>query len=34
MMSEINLKGMCKEIIITEEKYENFTKVWKIQLQR
>ena len=34
MMSEINLKGNSKKIIITEKKYETFTKVWKIQLQR
>ena len=30
MMSEINLKGNYKEIIITEQKYETFTKVWKM----
>ena len=34
MMSQINLKGHSKEIIITEQKYETFTKVQKMQLQR
>ena len=34
MISEINLKSKYKEIIITEQKYETFTKVRKIQLQR
>ena len=34
MMSEINLKGKYTEIIITEQKYETFTKVRKMQLQR
>ena len=34
MMSEINLKGNYNEIFITERKYETFTKVRKIQLQR
>ena len=34
IMSEINFKGNYKEIMITEQKYETFTKVWKMQLQR
>ena len=34
MMSQINLQGNSKEIIITEQKYETFTKVQKMQLQR
>ena len=34
MMSEINLKGNYKEIIFTQEKYETFTKVGKMQLRR
>ena len=34
IMSEINLKGNYKEIIITEQNYETFTKVPKIHLQR
>ena len=34
MMSEIKLKGNYKEIIITEQKYETFTKVGKMELQR
>ena len=34
MMSEINLKRKYKEIIINEQKYDTFTKVWKMQLQR
>ena len=34
MMSEIILKENNKEIIITEQKYETFKKVGKMQLQR
>ena len=30
MMSEINLKGNYKEIIITEQKCETFAIVWKM----
>ena len=33
MMSQINLKCNYKEIMITEQKIETFTKVRKIQLQ-
>ena len=33
MMSQINQKGHFQEIIITEQKYETFTKVRKMQLQ-
>ena len=34
MRSEINVRSNSKEIIITEQKYETFTKVRKMQLQR
>ena len=34
IMSEINFKGQYKEIIITKQRYEMFTKVRKMQLQR
>ena len=34
IMSQINFKGHYEEIIITEQKYETFTKVRKMQLQR
>ena len=34
MMSEVNLKGNYQEIIITEQNYETFQKVTKMQLQR
>ena len=34
IMSKINLKGNYQKIIITEQNYETFTKVPKIQLQR
>ena len=34
MMSELKLKDNYKEIIITEQKYETFTKVLKMQLVR
>ena len=33
-MSQINLKTNYKGIISTEQKYETFTKVGKMQLQR
>ena len=34
MKSEINLNDNYKEIIMTEQKYETFTNVRKMQLQR
>ena len=34
MISEINVRSNLKEIIITEQKYETFIKVRKMQLQR
>ena len=34
MMSEKNSKDNYKEIIITKQKYETFTKVGKMELQR
>ena len=34
MMLQVNLKGTSQEIIITEQKYETFTKIRKRKLEK